>query len=61
MKVLREIYDFITGGSIAAPAGLAVAIVGVILMGGRASSAAPYVFVAIVVLTLAAASREKVA
>ena len=26
MKVLREVYDFITGGSIAAPIGLIVAI-----------------------------------
>jgi len=58
MKVLREIYDFITGGSIATPIGLAVAVLAVILLGhGEFSS---YVFIALILLTLLAATREKV-
>ncbi len=32
MRVLRRIYDFITGGSIAAPIGLACAVAGSLLL-----------------------------
>ncbi len=32
MRVLREIYDFITGGSIVAPAGLALAVLATLLV-----------------------------
>jgi len=59
VKVLREIYDFITGGSIAAPIGLAVAILAVILLGHDEFSS--YVFITLILLTLLAATREKTA
>ena len=59
VKVLREIYDFITGGSIAAPIGLAVAILAVILLGHDEFSS--YVFITLILLTLLAATREKIA
>ena len=59
MKILHEVYDFIAGGSILAPIGLAIAILGVIVMGR--GTVTPYVFVALIVLTLAAATREKIA
>lgn len=58
MKILREIYDFITGGSIAAPIGLAVAIVAAIVLGHDA--AASYVFFALILMTLLAATHERV-
>jgi hypothetical protein len=52
---VREIYDFITGGSVAGPIGLACAIVaGVALHEWRAE-----VFTAILVLTFAASTLEK--
>jgi hypothetical protein len=58
VKVVREIYDFITGGSIAAPIGLAVSILAVILLGHR--DATSYVFFTLILLTLLAATRERV-
>ncbi len=61
MKVLREIYDFITGGSIVAPIGLAVAIVVVIATRSNPGILPGGIFVALIILTLALASREKVA
>jgi len=61
MKVVREIYDFIAGGSIAAPVGLAIAILTTILLPHLDPAIRAGMFVAIVVLTLAAATREKVA
>lgn len=60
MKVLREIYDFITGGSIVAPVGLAITIM-VVVATRNAGELAQYIFVALIVLTLALAAREKVA
>lgn len=58
MNILREIYDFITGGSISAPIGLAVAIVAAIVLGHGA--AASYVFFALILMTLLAATNERV-
>ncbi|MDQ2866203.1 MAG: hypothetical protein M3R51_08245 [Candidatus Eremiobacteraeota bacterium] len=57
MNALREIYDFITGGSIAAPVGLACAITAAfVLHVWRAE-----IFCAIVALAFVASTLEKVA
>jgi hypothetical protein len=61
VKVLREIYDFVAGGSIAAPVGLAVAILTAVFVPHLDPTVRAATFVAIVVLTLAAATREKIA
>ena len=61
MKIVHEIYDFVAGGSIAAPVGLAIAILAAILTPHLDPTVRAGTFVAIVVLTLAAATREKIA
>lgn len=56
MRIIREVYDFITGGSIAAPVGLLCAIgAALALTAWRAE-----VFSAILVLTFIASTAEKV-
>ncbi|MEO9170450.1 MAG: hypothetical protein ABI282_05185 [Candidatus Baltobacteraceae bacterium] len=55
MRVLREIYDFITGGSIAAPVGLACAVIAAVALHAWRAE----VFSAIVVLTFIASTLEK--
>lgn len=55
MRVLREIYDFITGGSIASPIGVACAIVaGSVLHAFRGEAVS-----AILVITFIASAYEK--
>ncbi|HEY8322086.1 MAG TPA: hypothetical protein VIG46_09895 [Candidatus Baltobacteraceae bacterium] len=61
MKVVHEIYDFVAGGSIAAPVGLAIAILTAVFAPHLDPTVRAATFVAIVVLTLAAATREKIA
>lgn len=61
MKILHEIYDFIAGGSIAAPVGLAIAILAAIFTPHLDPTLRAGMFVTIVVLTLTAATREKIA
>lgn len=58
--VLREVYDFITGGSIAAPVGLIVACAFVVFTPGLGAFAHVCVFVAVLLLTLFAAANERV-
>jgi hypothetical protein len=60
MNALREIYDFITGSSVVTPIGLAVTIAATIAAKGVTGNVAAYIFVALILLTLAVASREKV-
>lgn len=55
MHVLREIYDFITGGSIVAPAGLACAVIAALTLHAHRAEA----FTAIVVVTFVASVFEK--
>ena len=55
MNALREIYDFITGGSIVAPVGLACAIVATAF----AHAYRAEVLSAILVLTFVASTFEK--
>jgi len=57
MNIAREIYDFITGGSIAAPVGLVCAIVLALLLPDE--SWRPVVFAAVIGLTLVASTFEK--
>lgn len=59
MNALREIYDFITGGSIAAPVGMAVACA-TLLVPALAPGTRAIVFVGVLVLTLVLASYERV-
>lgn len=54
MRALREVYDFITGGSLAAPIGLACAIVAALLIPGAREA----VFVAVIAATLVASALE---
>ena len=60
MKIVAEIYDFVTGGSIVAPAGCIVAIAATILC-GRAfgSSVAQVVLVGTLVLTFVGCAFER--
>ena len=54
MRVVNEIYDFVTGGSVVTPIGLAFAIAAAFLMPvGRAET-----FVGIVALTFIASTFE---
>ena len=55
MNALREVYDFVAGGSIVAPIGLACAIIA----GSLLHAYRPEVLTAILVLTLAASCYEK--
>lgn len=55
MRVLREIYDFITGGSIAAPIGLACALGAALLLPHWRAEA----FSIIVLLSLVASTLER--
>jgi len=57
MKIVREVYDFITGGSIAAPIGLICAIVLALLL--PEESWRPFAFAAALGLTLVASTFEK--
>ncbi len=59
MNALREIYDFITGGSIVSPIGLACAIAAAMLATHANTALRAGIFVGIIVLTLALGSREK--
>ena len=60
MKLLREIYDFITGGSIVAPAGLAVAIVLARILAGHISpSQLGGAFLGTLLLTFFASTLER--
>jgi hypothetical protein len=52
---VRNVYDFITGGSVVAPIGLALAIVAALVL----PSAREAVFVTIVAGTLVASAFEK--
>lgn len=52
MKVLREVYDFVTGGSIAAPVGLIVAV-----LASRYGAAA---FLGVVLLAFVASTLERI-
>lgn len=54
MRVVNEIYDFITGGSVVTPIGVACAIAAAFLM----PVARTETFVGIVALTLVAATFE---
>lgn len=60
MKALREIYEFITGGSIVTPIGAACAIVVVSLTTSLAPGLRAGIFLAILVLTLIASTFERV-
>lgn len=55
MHVLREIYDFVTGGSIVAPLGLACAVLAAVILHAYRAEA----FSAIVVITFVASTFEK--
>lgn len=55
MNALREIYDFITGGSVVAPVGLACAIVATVLIHAYRAE----VLSAILGLTFVASTLEK--
>ena len=60
MKILREIYDFITGGSVASPVGLVAAALSAYacMHFGVGPQATGFVFLAILGLTLAASVAE---
>ncbi|HEY5257493.1 MAG TPA: hypothetical protein VIJ12_03865 [Candidatus Baltobacteraceae bacterium] len=60
MKALREVYEFITGGSIAAPIGLFCAIVAALLTAPLPPGARAALFLAILLLTFVAATFERV-
>ncbi len=53
MKVVHEVYDFITGGSLVTPIGLIVAIL--------CARFGPAVFLAVVLATFVASTLERVA
>jgi hypothetical protein len=57
VKIVREIYDFVTGGSIAAPIGLTTAIIVALLV--QPTSLRVPVFVATIGLTFVASVFEK--
>ena len=60
MKALREVYEFITGGSIAAPIGVFCAIVAALLASSAQPGARAALFLAILLLTFVAATFERV-
>jgi len=60
MNVIREIYDFITGGSVVAPVGLACAIIFALSSASMHMNDRAAWFIVIVVLTLLGATLEKV-
>ncbi len=55
MRLVNEIYDFITGGSVVTPIGVACAIAAAFLMPAFRAE----IFVAIVALTFGASTFEK--
>ena len=57
MKALRAIVDFVTGGSLAAPIGLALAIVAAAVLPGPSAMRAT-IFLAIVVASFAVSTIE---
>ncbi|HTU82896.1 MAG TPA: hypothetical protein VMF61_12240 [Candidatus Acidoferrales bacterium] len=60
MRLLREVYEFVTGGSIAAPAGLVIAAAGAGLLAARGETVlAAGTLLGTLVLTLAAATLER--
>ncbi len=61
MKVLYEIYDFITGGSIVTPIGVAVTIIMLVLTHGQPGVVRGCAMVAMISVTLGAALYERVA
>lgn len=56
MRVLRSVYEFITGGSVVAPLGVALAIVAALALPFARAGA----FVAIVACTFIASTYERV-
>lgn len=54
MRVVTEVYDFITGGSLVTPVGVACAIAAAFLLPGHRAEA----FVSIVALTFIASTFE---
>ena len=60
MNALREIYDFITGGSLVSPIGLALAIGVAVAGAGLPPSMRVAIFTIIIVTTFVAASFERV-
>ena len=60
MKAVREIYDFITGGSIASPIGLALAIAITIFDAGLPVILRGAFFAGIIIASLAVTTFERV-
>lgn len=61
MKMLYEIYDFITGGSIITPIGVAVTVIMLVLTHGLPDVVRGGCMVALICITLGAALYERVA
>ena len=59
MKVLNEIYDFVTGGSMVTPAGVLVAIVATAYSGALAPGLRAGLLLGILLLTFAGSLLEK--
>jgi hypothetical protein len=59
VNVVREIYDFITGGSVAAPIGLVLAVAVALIGGAWQPAIRDAAFAGVVLATLAAASLER--
>jgi hypothetical protein len=55
VRVLREIYDFVTGGSIVAPVGLACAVIAAMLV----PQAREAVFLSVLAATFVASTFER--
>lgn len=60
MNALREVYDFITGGSLVSPIGLALGIAVVLATNGLPPPVRALLFATILGATLVAASFERV-
>jgi hypothetical protein len=59
MKALREIYDFVTGGSIVAPIGVAVTIAATLATQTAPPSARAAILLGLTVCTFAASTLER--
>ncbi|HVS46359.1 MAG TPA: hypothetical protein VMS32_06800 [Verrucomicrobiae bacterium] len=60
MKALREVYDFVTGGSIVSPIGAICAIVVVLATSSLDPGLRAAIFLGIIALTLIASTFERV-
>ncbi len=59
MKLLRELHDFVAGGSIVAPAGLAVTIAAALLATALAPALRAALVFGLILITFAASTLER--